>query len=91
VAPGGTGSPVRIVEVEFPAGAEVAFDRSRHRVITQHVWMLDGEIEITVAGVAHHLSAGDCLFMRLTDRNSFRNVSGKPARYVVILTLEQSA
>lgn len=90
VAPGGTGS-VRIVEVEFPAGAEVTFDRSRHRVISQHVWMLDGEIEIIVAGVAHHLSAGDCLFMRLTDRNSFRNVSGKPARYAVILTLEQSA
>jgi transcriptional regulator with XRE-family HTH domain len=91
VAPSGTGSPVRIVEVEFPAGAEVTFDRSRHRVITQHVWMLDGEIEITVAGVAHTLSAGDCMFMRLTDRNSFRNLSGKAARYAVILTLEPAA
>lgn len=91
VAPGGTGSPVRIVEVEFPAGAEVAFDRSRHRVISQYVWMLDGEIEITVAGVVHRLGAGDCLFMRLTDRNSFRNASGKPARYAVVLTLEPAA
>jgi transcriptional regulator with XRE-family HTH domain len=91
VAPGGTGSPVRIVEVEFPAGAEVTFDRSRHRVITQHVWMLDGEIEITVAGVAYTLSAGDCMFMRLTDRNSFRNLSGKAARYAVVLTLEPAA
>jgi transcriptional regulator with XRE-family HTH domain len=88
IAPGGTGSPVRIVEVEFPAGAEVTYDRSRHRVISQHVWILDGEMEITVAGVPHHLSTGDCLFMRLTDRNSFRNVSAKPARYAVILTLE---
>ncbi|HWA49120.1 MAG TPA: XRE family transcriptional regulator [Dongiaceae bacterium] len=91
VAPGGTGSAVRIVEVEFPAGAEVSYDRSRHRVIAQHVWMLDGEMEITVAGVAHNLSAGDCMFMRLTDRNSFRNLSGKPARYAVILTLEPAA
>lgn len=91
VAPSGTGSAVRIVEVEFPAGAEVTYDRSRHRVISQHVWMLEGEIEITVAGVAHTLSAGDCLFMRLTDRNSFRNVSGQPARYAVILTLEPVA
>ncbi len=59
VAPGGTGSPVRIVEVEFPAGAEVTYDRSRHRVISQHVWLLEGDMEITVAGVAHHLTAGD--------------------------------
>ena len=91
VAPGGTGSPVRIVEVEFPAGAEVAYDRSRHRVISQHVWMLEGEMEIAVAGAVHHLAAGDCLFMRLTDRNSFRNVSAKAARYAVILTLEPAA
>ena len=31
VAPAGTGSPVRIVEVDFPAGAEVCFERSRER------------------------------------------------------------
>jgi hypothetical protein len=53
--------------------------------------MLEGEMEITVAGVAHNLAAGDCLFMRLTDRNSFRNLSGRPARYAVILTLEPAA
>lgn len=88
VAPSGTGSPVRIVEVEFPAGAEVAFDRSRHRVISQHVWMLAGEMEVTVAGVVHRLATGDCLFMRLTDRNSFRNTSGQTARYAVVLTSE---
>src|SRR5262245_9431356 len=29
VSPPGTGSPVDIVEVEFPAGARVAFDRQR--------------------------------------------------------------
>ena len=91
VAPAGTGSPVRIVEVEFPAGAEITFDRSRHRVINQHVWMLDGEIELTVAGAIHTLAAGDCMFMRLTDRNTFRNISGKPARYAVILSLEPVA
>lgn len=91
VAPAGTGSPVRIVEVDFPAGGEIAFDRSRHRVIAQHVWMLEGEIEIAVGGAVHSLAAGDCLYMRLTDRNSFRNVSGRPARYAVILTLEPVA
>ena len=88
VAPAGTGSPVRIVEVEFPAGAEVAFEPSRHRIIEQHVWLLEGTIEVASAGATWRLAAGDCLHMRLDQANSFRNVSGRPARYAVILTLE---
>ena len=88
VAPAGTGSPVRIVEVDFPAGAEVSFGRAGHRAIEQHVWVLKGEIELTIADSVYSLSAGDCLHMRLTADNGFRNVSGRPARYAVILTVE---
>jgi transcriptional regulator with XRE-family HTH domain len=91
VAPAGSGSPVRIVEVDFPAGAAVSFEGSRHRVIEQHVWVLEGEIEIAWAGSAYSLAAGDCLHMRLADANSFRNVSGRAARYAVILTVEPIA
>jgi transcriptional regulator with XRE-family HTH domain len=91
VAPAGTGSPVRIVEVDFPAGAEVTFEGNRHRVIEQHVWVLEGEIEIAWAGSVYSLANGDCLHMRLAEGNSFRNVSGRPARYAVILTLEPTA
>jgi transcriptional regulator with XRE-family HTH domain len=91
VAPAGTGSPVRIVEVNFPAGAEVRFEKSRHRIIEQHVWMLRGEIEVSMGGDEFSLKAGDCLHMRLAEGNTFRNVSGKPARYAVILTLETPA
>lgn len=91
VAPAGTGSPVRIVEVEFPAGAEVTFERNRQRTIDQHVWVLEGEIEAETGGVTHRLSAGDCLHMRLTGGNSFRNRSGEAARYAVILTSEPTA
>jgi transcriptional regulator with XRE-family HTH domain len=90
IAPAGTGSAVRIVEVEFPAGAEVAFDRSRQRAIDQHVWVLEGELEIGSGGSLYSLSAGDCLHVRVAD-NSFRNVSGKPARYAAILAAEPIA
>jgi transcriptional regulator with XRE-family HTH domain len=89
VAPAGTGSPVRIVEVDFPARAEVAFERSP-RVIDQHVWVLEGEIEIASGGSLYRLSAGDCLHVRVAD-NTFRNVSRRPARYVVILASEPIA
>jgi transcriptional regulator with XRE-family HTH domain len=88
VAPAGTGSPVRIVEVDFPAGAAVSFDAGRQRDITQHVWVLKGAIEIASGGAVYRLSAGDCLHMRVADGNTFRNVSGRPARYAVILAAE---
>jgi transcriptional regulator with XRE-family HTH domain len=91
IAPAGTGSPVRIVDVDFPAGAEVSFERSRQRAIEQHVWVLEGEIEIAFAGSIYSLAAGDCLHMRLAEGNAFRNVSGRPARYAVILTSEPVA
>jgi len=89
VAPDGTGSPVRIVELEFPAGAVVVFERTPHRVIDQHVWVLSGEVEAEVSGSRYSLAAGDCLHMRVAEGNSFRNLSGRPARYAVILTLER--
>jgi transcriptional regulator with XRE-family HTH domain len=91
VAPSGTGSPVRIVEVDFPAGATIALEKSRHRLIDQHVWILAGQIEITLPERVYSLATGDCLYMRPDEGITFRNITGKPARYAVILTAEPIA
>ena len=88
VAPAGEGSRVVIVEVEFPAGAEVAFAPGHDRGLGQRVWVLEGEIEITTEGARHHLAAGDCLRMRPDAGNAFRNPTDRPARYAVILAPE---
>ncbi len=88
VAPPGTGSPVRIVDVEFPAKAELSFEPSQHRAIEQHVWLLEGSMEIEWGGTLFALEAGDCLHMRPDRGITFRNPTGAPARYAVILTLE---
>ncbi|MET1029071.1 MAG: helix-turn-helix domain-containing protein [Dongiaceae bacterium] len=97
VAPAGTGSPVKIVEVEFPPGAEVTYAPSRERVIDQHVWVLKGVIEVIVAGAdasdstpgtTYRLEKGDCLQMRVGEGNSFRNTGNKTARYAVIISQE---
>ena len=76
--------------VQAVAGAEVAFARHSDRVSEQHVWVLEGEIEIATGGAVYSLAAGDCLHMRVAEGNRFRNVSGRPARYAVILALEPS-
>jgi len=85
VSPAGTGSPAEIVEVEFPAGATVGF--KAHRAgIDQHVWILEGAMEMTVGDTVHRLDAGDCLHMRLDQPIRFRNPFDRAARYAVVLS-----
>lgn len=91
VAPAGTGSPVHIVEVDFPAGAEVTLEKSRYRVIEQHVWLLAGTIEITLPTGTFRLAPGDCLHMSPNEGITFRNPGSEAARYAVILTTESAA
>ena len=86
VSPAGTGSSVDIAEVEFPAGASVAFDNRRAAGTDQHVWVLDGTLELDVAGEAFRLEAGDCLMMRFGQPVAFRNPTARPVRYAVIIS-----
>ncbi|SMF39371.1 Transcriptional regulator, contains XRE-family HTH domain [Xaviernesmea oryzae] len=86
VSPPGTPSRVDIVEVEFPAGARVSFPpREESRVMTQHVWLFEGVLEMVFEDVTYTLHPGDCLYMDLGAAFDFHNPSDKPARYAVIL------
>ncbi len=85
VSPPGTGSPVDIVEVEFPPGGSVAFDNASLPEADQHVWVLDGTLSLHLGGESYVLDTGDCLMMRLGVPVTFRNTSGRIVRYAVIL------
>ncbi|MEH6690709.1 MAG: helix-turn-helix domain-containing protein [Pseudorhizobium pelagicum] len=86
VSPPGMPSRVDLVEVEFPPGARVAFPpRAESRVMTQHVWLFEGELQMTIGETVHRLAPGDCLFMDLGDAFEFHNPGERPARYAVIL------
>jgi transcriptional regulator with XRE-family HTH domain len=86
VAPPGTGSPVEIVEVEFPAGGQVAFDSQRLPGADQHVWVLEGALELTLGREAVRLEQGDCLRMRFGQPIRFRNPLDRPIRYAVVIS-----
>ena len=86
VSPPDHPSPMRIVEVEFPAGKRVVLEGAgRDAVIHQQVWMLDGTMELTHGGQTRRLAAGDCLAMLLTGPVQFRNPTRSPARYAVVI------
>jgi transcriptional regulator with XRE-family HTH domain len=87
ISPANFPSPIRIVEVEFPAGAKVAYETgARDSAVAQQIWVREGAIEVTVGKVTHSLGADDCLAMQLDAPVTFRNRTRKVARYIVVLS-----
>lgn len=87
VSPAERFAPFRIVEVEFPAGARVAFETTvRNPPLHQQVWVLAGQICVAVGSSAYELERGDCLSMCLDQPIVFSNPGGKSARYAVIVS-----
>ena len=87
VSPSGTGSPLQIVEVQFPPRARVAYETgARDPVTHQQVWVLEGAMEITWGEALFDLREGDCLAMTLDRPTAFHNPHRKAARYAVVLT-----
>ncbi|CAN5434511.1 XRE family transcriptional regulator [soil metagenome] len=91
VSPPDFASPMRIVEVEFPAGRRVVLEgASGAAVIEQQVWLLEGTMELTQGGQTHRLAKGDCLAMRLAGPMEYHNPTRKPARYAVVVATAPS-
>ena len=85
VSPPGTGSPAEIVEVEFPSGAAVAFENLHLAGVDQHVWVLDGAMEVAAGDDTYRVEKGDCLHMPLDRAIRFRNPTDRAARYAVVI------
>ncbi|MEX3948817.1 helix-turn-helix domain-containing protein [Paraburkholderia sp. EG287B] len=86
VSPPNWPSPIQLVEVDFPAGARVAYETgSRETVIHQQVWVMEGRIDVELGTERHALHAGDCLAMRLDQPLIFSNPGSQAARYVVAI------
>lgn len=88
VSPPGTGSPADIVEVEFPPGRSVSFASQRLPGADQHVWVLEGTLELTLGSEVFRLEAGDCLHMRFDRPITFRNPTKRRIRYAVVISRE---
>jgi transcriptional regulator with XRE-family HTH domain len=79
-------APIQLVEVSFPAGQRVAYETSAREVeVHQQVWIIEGEMEVTVGDTQWRLAAGDCIAMRLDQPITYHNPTTKPARYLVSL------
>jgi transcriptional regulator with XRE-family HTH domain len=87
LSPSAFPSAIELAEIILPGQTRVAYD-SGPRVIAvdQQVWVLEGEIEVTVGENVYRLAPGDCLAMQLDLPIVFRNRGHRPTRHLVALT-----
>ncbi|MFJ9815000.1 helix-turn-helix domain-containing protein [Streptomyces sp. NPDC101151] len=83
VSPPHAGLRGELVEGRLTPGADIAYDRPPVPGLEQHLWLLDGTLEVTVGDTVHHLDAGDCLRMRVFGPTRFRSAGPETARYVL--------
>ncbi|MFH0178858.1 helix-turn-helix domain-containing protein [Streptomyces cacaoi] len=76
-----------LVEGRLAVGADLAYDRPPVAGLEQHIWVLEGALEVTAEGAAHHLGAGDCLRLRVWGPTRFRCAGDEDVRYVLAVVL----
>jgi transcriptional regulator with XRE-family HTH domain len=87
VSPPHAGLRGEVVEGVLEPGADVAYDAPPVAGMEQHVWVLDGRLELTDDRTPHRLDAGDCLRFRLWGSTRFHNPGPVPVRYAVFVVL----
>ncbi|WP_341716095.1 XRE family transcriptional regulator [Micromonospora sp. FIMYZ51] len=80
------GGAVQLVEVDLPPGAEVAYPADAYALADHQIWVLQGHLRFQEGAVEHDLNPGDCLELGEPAPCSYRNVTDRPCRYVVILS-----
>ncbi|MDQ1014712.1 helix-turn-helix domain-containing protein [Streptomyces afghaniensis] len=72
-----------LVEARLSPGADIAYDRPPVTGLEQHIWVLEGALDVTVQDTAHHLGSGDCLRMRVWGPTRFRCAAPEGVRYLL--------
>ncbi|MGW0583126.1 cupin domain-containing protein, partial [Streptomyces sp. NPDC002920] len=55
--------------------------------LEQHIWVLEGALEVTAGETAHRLETGDCLRLRVWGPTRFRCAGDAETRYALAVVL----
>ena len=87
VSPPHAGLRGELVEGRLAAGADISYDRPPVPGLEQHIWVLEGALEVTARETEHHLGTGDCLRLRVWGPTRFRCAGPADVRYVLAVVL----
>lgn len=73
------------LECELDAGQRIAYDSAPRPGLEHHLILQQGELEVTVDGIAHTLQPGDCLRYQLSGPSAFATPAHTGARYFLFL------
>ncbi|MFB8027408.1 helix-turn-helix domain-containing protein [Streptomyces sp. NPDC056465] len=87
VSPPHAGLRAEVIEGTLDAGADIAYEDAPVPGVEQHIWVLEGAVEITVDGTVHTVREGDCLRFRLHGPSHFHCPGPLRVRYAVMIVL----
>jgi transcriptional regulator with XRE-family HTH domain len=87
VSPPHPGLRGEVVEGILRPGADIAYDGPAVPGLEQHIWVLDGALEVTANGQTHDVRTGDCLRFRLWGGSRFRCLGAEHVRYALTVVL----
>ncbi|NGO09933.1 helix-turn-helix transcriptional regulator [Streptomyces sp. HC44] len=87
VSPPHAGLRGELVEGRLASGADVSYDRPPVPGLEQHIWILDGRLDITAEGTEHRLGTGDCLRLRVWGPTRFHCPGPEDVRYALVVVL----
>ncbi|MDQ1050126.1 transcriptional regulator with XRE-family HTH domain [Streptomyces sp. V4I2] len=87
VSPPHSGLRGELVEGRLAPGADIAYDRPPVPGLEQHIWVLEGVLDVTAQDTDHHLDAGDCLRLRVWGPTRFRCPGPERVRYALAVVL----
>jgi transcriptional regulator with XRE-family HTH domain len=85
VSPPAAGLDAELVEAVLPAGAMIDYAAPGVRGLEQHIWILDGTLELTMEDKLHRLQPGDCLRFRLFGPVRFAAPGPDDAHYALVV------
>lgn len=77
---------LQLSEIRFPPHARVTFENAfGEMLVQQQIWMIEGQLELSLGAETTRLAAGDCMAMTLDRPITFQNPGDREARYLVAL------
>jgi transcriptional regulator with XRE-family HTH domain len=74
-----------VIECELRPGTRISYERAPRPGLEHHLYMLDGELALTVDGNTHELKSGDCLRYQLFGPSLFVTPAKRGARYILFM------
>lgn len=74
-----------VIECELRPATRIAYERAPRPGLEHHLYMLEGELSLTVDGITHELRPGDCLRYQLFNSSLFATPSKRGARYILFM------